>query len=178
MKFTSIRWRLVASFVGLALLTVCSVGALALILIQRNLNVRELEYLSANALAVSRQASALMLPQPNVFALRQLASTASFLGNAQVRILDPQGHPLADSRASGNDERILWMAPPQDVAAAMNDDNIQFGIISDGERIMVVPITSAANRVLMERYIATTRATYIQRRNAMYGQRIGFGQPV
>ncbi len=176
-RLASIRWRLVASFVALALLTVCSVGAIALVLIRRNLNQREIQYLNANAQAVSRQASALMEPQPNVFALRQLASTASFLGNAQVRILDPQGHPLADSRTAGVDERILWMAPSQDLSAALADDNIQFGIISDGDRIMVVPITSAANRVLLERYLANNRATVIQRRNAPYGQRLGFGQP-
>ena len=47
--FRSIRWRLVASYVGLTLLTVSSVGVLALSLIEGYVERQEQDYLTANA---------------------------------------------------------------------------------------------------------------------------------
>ena len=54
--FHSIRWRLVASFVVVTLLTVGLIGVLALALFQRQTNSQELQFMRANADAVARQA--------------------------------------------------------------------------------------------------------------------------
>ena len=94
MRFLSLRWRLVFSYVFVTALTVLSLGGLALWLLQRNAAQRETEYLTNNAQAVARQVTGL-LQSPIAFPsdrypLQQLATTSAFLGNVQVRILEPK----------------------------------------------------------------------------------------
>jgi signal transduction histidine kinase len=99
--------------VVLTVFTVSVVGALALALIERNLSQREAELLETNARAVARQASPLLRPAADRYGLQQLADTAAFLGNAQVRILDRAGLPLVDSGPRGAADRLLWFARPE-----------------------------------------------------------------
>jgi signal transduction histidine kinase len=113
MRFISLRWRLVLSYALLALLTVFAVGALALALIRNNLRQREVDLMNANAGAVARQAALIFQQGPNRSALQQLADTAAFMGNAQVRILDSAGNLLVDSGPRGAAQRLLWIAPSQ-----------------------------------------------------------------
>ena len=58
--FHSIRWRLVASFVLVTLLTVGLIGVLALSLIRQQLVAQETEYLQSNADAIALQALPLL----------------------------------------------------------------------------------------------------------------------
>jgi signal transduction histidine kinase len=107
--FRSIRWRLVASYVLLTLLTVSAVGVLALSLIERYVERQEQDYLRANAEAVAHQALSLIRPVVRHADLHELARTASFLGDIQVKILGERRQVLADSgHLTGGDE-LVWI---------------------------------------------------------------------
>ena len=86
--FHSIRWRLVASFVAVTLLTVGLIGVLALALFQRQTTSQELQFMRANADAIARQALPLIETRDGRASLQQLAQTSAFLSSAQLRILD------------------------------------------------------------------------------------------
>jgi hypothetical protein len=118
--FRSIRWRLVASYALITLLTVCLVGVLTLSLVRRDIRKQETNQLTANAQAIARQALPLMQPVVRHAELTELAHTASFFANAQVRILDSQRRILSDSGAMwissfGSSQQFVydlkWMMP-------------------------------------------------------------------
>jgi signal transduction histidine kinase len=107
--FHSIRWRLVASFLFVTLLTVSLIGVLALSLIRQQVASQEEAYLRANASAVARQAASLMEPMVNQTELQELARTSAFLSNSHIRILDGRGNTLADSGQPASDVEYLWL---------------------------------------------------------------------
>jgi signal transduction histidine kinase len=110
--FRSIRWRLVASYVLLTLLTVSLVGVLALSLVQKYVEQRVVADLRANAEAVARQAGPLMVPALQTAALNELVRTAAFLGNARVKILDARRQTLADSGSPTDSDQVMWLSLP------------------------------------------------------------------
>jgi hypothetical protein len=71
--FHSIRWRLIASFTLLTLLTVTLLGVIVLTLMQRTLEREATAYLNANAQAVARQSQVLFQPALQRAVLAQLA---------------------------------------------------------------------------------------------------------
>lgn len=132
MRYISIRWRLVLSYVLLTVLTISVVGGLALAFIQRNLSERESELLRANAEAVARQAALLFTRGGDRADLQTLADTAAFLSNAQVRILDRDGDELVDSGPRGAADRLMWVARAQQAAQARSGMLMMFGMASAG----------------------------------------------
>jgi signal transduction histidine kinase len=110
--FGSIRWRLVASYVLMTLLTVGVMGGLALSLVRHHVDQREVEYLTANAEAVARHALPLVGPAAQPEALRELAHTSAFLINARVRMLDSAHQVLADSGPVTTTDQMIWIAAP------------------------------------------------------------------
>ena len=138
MRFLSLRWRLVFSYVFVTALTVLSLGGLALWLLQRNAAQRETEYLTNNAQAVARQVTGL-LQSPIAFPsdrypLQQLATTSAFLGNVQVRILDTQGRVLADSGPRSASDQIMWIAPPREQNVLEGDTGAIVFFMMGGDR--------------------------------------------
>jgi len=109
--FTSIRWRLVASYSVLILLSVTLMGTLALYIVQRYVGSQEGEYLRANAQAVAGQAAHFLEPHLRRIALEELASTSAFLGDARVKILDGERSVVADSGDPGLPDEFLWLVP-------------------------------------------------------------------
>lgn len=109
--FRSIRWKLVATYVALALVTVAVVGVLAAEIVRRYASQQEASDLQANAQAVAHQALPLLWPSARPAGLRQLANTAAFLGDVRVRILDAQGATLADSGSPGQASQVIWIVP-------------------------------------------------------------------
>jgi signal transduction histidine kinase len=107
--FHSIRWRLIVSFTLVTLLTVTLLGVMVLSLMQRTLEREASAYLTANAQAVARQSQILFQPAPQTAELYQLAHTAAFLGDAQVRILDDQKQVLVDSGSPLATEEVTWI---------------------------------------------------------------------
>lgn len=109
--FHSIRWRLIASYVVLTLLTVIATGILALEIVRRYARQQELLALRANAMAISEQALPYLAsgaPSPE---LHQLIQAASFLGDARVRILDNQEQVLVDSGQPGSEDELIVILP-------------------------------------------------------------------
>jgi signal transduction histidine kinase len=134
--FHSIRWRLVASFVFVTLLTVSLIGVLALSLIRQQVASQEAEYLRANAEAIARQAAPLMQsPLVDQAALQELARTSAFLSNAHIRILDGRGATLADSGRQDQGEEYLWLPPLLEIFP-----DLDASIFGGGPVTMAVPL--------------------------------------
>jgi signal transduction histidine kinase len=132
--FRSIRWRLVASYVLITLLTVSLVGALTLSLVRRDIRQQETNQLTANAQAIASQALPLMQPVVRQAELAELAHTASFFANTQVRILDNQRRILADSGPGGDVDQFLWIEPAVRLRFEMDD-----ALAPSGPVIMALP---------------------------------------
>jgi len=109
--FRSIRWRLAASYALLILLSVTLMGTLALSLVQGYVGRQESIYLRANALQIAGLAERFLAPPIRRIALEELASTSAFLGDARVRIMDPNRQVLADSGDPGLPDDFLWLIP-------------------------------------------------------------------
>lgn len=108
--FRSIRWRLVASYVALTVMTVGLAWLLAVSLLTRDVQEQAAADLAVNARSVAREAAPYMQSPLRRVALTQLARTASFLGDVQVRIFDVDGQILADSGPRDDVDELLWLA--------------------------------------------------------------------
>jgi len=115
--FHSIRWRLVASYTLLTLLTVSLLGVLVLSLMQGYIARQEDAYLTANAEAVARQSQPLFQPAVQAGQLYQLVQTVAFLSDAQVKILDQGKTVLADSGPPTGVDELTWVRQGPDMAA-------------------------------------------------------------
>lgn len=97
----SIRVRLVASYVGLTLLTVGLMSALALTLVERIASQREATAQRTRASSIARQLAPMMIiappAAPDQPSLAEAAEVAALLGDARVRVLDRRHEPIADS---------------------------------------------------------------------------------
>jgi hypothetical protein len=108
--FHSIRWRLVASYLLLTLLTVTLVGILALSLVQTHVEQQQVQQLATNAEAIARQALPLMWPIPRESALIELARSSAFLGNMRVKILHNNGQVYIDSGPAPEANEMVMLA--------------------------------------------------------------------
>ncbi len=116
MKFNSIRWRLVISYVLLAFLSVSLVGTLTLTLLEGFVKAQTESQLIANAETIAQQANLLMQPAPRLEDLRELAQSVSFLGQMRVRILDEKSHVIVDSGPSQTYTSLVWVQPdPEEI---------------------------------------------------------------
>lgn len=174
MRFISLRWRLVLSYALLAVLTVTAVGALALALIRNNLWQRESELLNANASAVARQAALIFQQGPDRMSLQQLADTAAFMGNAQVRILDEAGNPLVDSGPRGAAERLLWIAPSRRQVSTQDSAGVLLIMTPDGIFGLNNPTMAAAP--WLRALLPDARMFVIRRSPGAYGNQLDFEQ--
>ncbi len=167
MGVRSIRWRLVASYMLLTVLAVGLVAALALSLIRRHIEQQELNYLTANAQAVARQAAALMGARANPYALRQLAHTSAFAGNVRVRILDARERVLADSGSHDAENDMVWILP---------SDPVKELPVGDGKRPIVLSVlVNRAQPVELSsvgELPGDTRFLIVQRVESAWGSRL------
>jgi signal transduction histidine kinase len=139
--FHSIRWRLVLSYLFLVLLVLSVVGAVILRLVRDHAERQEWEYLNANAEAVAHQASSLMWPIIRQSDLQELAETSSFLGNVQVKVLDPDRRVLADSERA-SEGNVAWLLLPHGWSFQVPEDlpePLAFGLPHSGR--LIVPAT-------------------------------------
>jgi hypothetical protein len=174
--FRSIRWRLVASYVLLTLLTVSLVGVLALSLIKRYVEQQEQEYLTANADAVARQALPLMQPVMRRADLHELARTASFLGNVQVKILDDRRRVVADSGQPTGVNEFVWIVTPVEVNVQLPDGFPHASImVLPGNDLPAVPIPGAEPFTIFEQLPPETEYIVVHRTERPWGSRFVFG---
>jgi signal transduction histidine kinase len=172
----SIRGRLVLSYVLLALLTVCLMGALGLFLIRREVTEQEEMHLTANAEAVAREAGPLFWPVLQRSRLSELARTSSFLGDARVRILDSQRRVLADSRPDAEGEDFVWIFPSVESGFGRVEGSIWPFVLAHptGEEV-IVRVPSGGKMEGLEWFPPDTSFTIVRRWDDAWGSRFVFG---
>ncbi|MCB0217941.1 MAG: hypothetical protein KDH92_14965, partial [Chloroflexi bacterium] len=115
---TSIRGRLVFSYVLMTVLSVAVMGGLGLSLVSELGQLREQRQLGLSALAIADQAEPWLDGQAAPVVLGELAQGAAFLLDARVRILGSEATVLADAMAVDQGAQIAWLAAaPADPAA-------------------------------------------------------------
>lgn len=174
--FRSIRYRLVTSYALLTLLTVSVMGVLALSLIRRYIERQEVEYLTANAEAVARQALPFLLPTTSESDLDELVRTASFLGNARVRILDEKQRVVADSGSPTEVDELVWIVPPIEarVWSVGESRGSSFMILPFGER-GPMRLQHGTPFTLLDQLPPGTEFAVVRRAVGPWGSRVVFG---
>lgn len=94
----SIRWKLIGSYMLVALLVIAVLGLLLSAILNRSFEQSERQALTQNANVVARQASLLWQQQPDLSRLRALAESYSALSQARLTILDRNYRPVVDVR--------------------------------------------------------------------------------
>ncbi len=119
--FRSIRWRLIFSFILVALLAVGAVGLLVLEIVAHQVKEQQIAYMHSSAQAIAQEASALMHQAANTADLEQLANIASLAINARVRVLDSVKKNLVDSGIPHRAGRVWLTIVPGGTAIVFGD---------------------------------------------------------
>lgn len=173
--FHSIRWRLVASYVLLAVLSVSIVGVLAAEIMQRYMREQEVRELRANAESIAQQLGPLMQKNTSLPHIHSLAQAASFLGDVRVRIVDQEGIILADTGTPNRLEELLLIWPPERTGRNNPQDEALFNLIMpDWEAPF--PFYELDADLQMEPPSGTS-FQFIQRSTGPWGGRITFQVP-
>ena len=168
--FHSIRWRLIGSYVLLAVVTVSVVGILSVEIVRRYARQRERADIQANAQVIASQAAPYFWPGTDQRSLNQLAQSASFLGNLRVRFLTSNGEVLADSGMPDLDSEMVWVAPPK-------GHDLLPGSQSEWLNMMMLPQNSRDaeyGQALLESLPAGSSLTVIRRYYTPWGMRLSF----
>ena len=107
-SLSTIRGRLVLSFILIALVAIGIVGGVSGVLVKHFVERRESAYLESNASTVAQRALSLMVPVVRPLSLGDLARTAAFISDSRIRILDREQRVLADSGPPGGSEDV-WV---------------------------------------------------------------------
>lgn len=106
----SLRRRLPLSYAAIALLATLSLGAVLVLILRNFYQQQELDYLTNNALAISRTVKPFLETKAPPQALRSQLTNYAFLSQTQVRVLDPAGEPLADSGPPPGQQDVLALS--------------------------------------------------------------------
>jgi signal transduction histidine kinase len=172
----SIRVRLVLSYVLLALITVATVGLLAVWGVQRYVKQQETNSLKTNAETIAKEAYPL-ISGGRMQQLGRLAQAAGFFGNLQVRILDANQNVLADSGAPGEASELAWFLQPAEQRSArqLSPQDIDLGRWIVGfipERVENSYWEKASDALdLLE---SNSPLTIIRRREGLWGSQLTF----
>lgn len=107
--FQSVRWRLIFSFISLALLTLIVAGFLAFWAALKYIEKLETNQLKRNGEAIAEQAYPYLESYPSNSNLVQLVQATSYFGEMQVTILDPTGEVLIDSGTLDKKDLYTWL---------------------------------------------------------------------
>ncbi len=172
--FHSIRWRLILSYTALTLLTVVLVGALALALLSQYAKQRAVQSLQANAQAIAAQARPLLNGKRILLAdLEQLAVTAAFLGNVQVRILDVEHRLLVDSEEATPAAGASLSLRPRSFFMPNQDSGLIFTMPPTGRRGNNTP--GIMESVVVTNEDGVAGVITIHRFPGVFGNRLEFG---
>ena len=175
--FHSIRWRLVASYVLLTLLSVTLVGVLASEIVRSYTHQQEVKELRANAQTLAKQLLPLMWVNAPPQQIHSLTKTASFLGDVRVRILDRQEQVLADSGLPPPTEELVLIYPPEGAEHFPFQNEAWFNlimpVIDDSLPLNELGIDSR----ILESLPSDTRFQLVWRASGPWGERFSFGVP-
>lgn len=168
----SIRWKLTASYILLAVLTAGAIGIAAMKIVGEYARRQELTDLQETAKAIASQAFPLMQPAIHVDELARLARTSAFLGDVRVRILDHGGEVIADSGEPQAGQAMVWVAPPANPPGLAPAEDAPWEIIilgsynsADLKRMRAAPFSGAPGEVDF---------TIIRRVGGPWGSRLTF----
>lgn len=167
LRFTSIRWRLVASYVLLTVLTVSVLVLLATTLVRQYIERQEMEALQANADAIAQQAMPLMLSNAKVRTtdLDRLARTAAFLSNTRVSVLDADRNTIVNSGLPPTDQVIMLVPPGVEL-----DPNDPMALLT----LQVFDETAQRQMPLMSQLPPGSKLTLVRRVSTPWGSRLIF----
>jgi signal transduction histidine kinase len=171
--YRSIRWRLVASYVLLTLLAVSLMGVLAMSLVRRYAEQREIRHLTSNAEAIARQAQPWMQPGVHESQLHELAHTSAVLANVQVRILDTYRQVVADSGPRVGADEFVWIAPSVRIDIEAVDELLESPVMIL-PRIRT-PIAGGERLSVFRQLPPDTEFTVVRRVEGPWGSRVLFG---
>ena len=97
MNRNSIRWRLPASYAIIALLAALSLGSFMLLALRSYYADQERQYLFGNAIALKPVFEEALQSDASAALIRDQISGLAFLSQTQIRLLDANGYPIADS---------------------------------------------------------------------------------
>lgn len=175
--FHSIRWRLVASYVLLTLLSVTIVGVLASEIVRSITQGQEVKELRANAQTLAQQLLPLMLANTSRQQIHSLTRAASYLGDVRVRVLDRHEQILADSGLPGPSEELVLIHPPEEAESFASQNEVLFNLI--------MPIIDESfhfegfgiDSRILESLPSDTRYQFVWRSSTPWGERFAFGVP-
>jgi signal transduction histidine kinase len=168
--FHSIRWRLIGSYILLAIVTVSVVGILAVEIVRQYARQRERADMLANAQVIASQAAPYFWSGFDTRSLNQLAQSASFLGNVRVRFLDVNEEVLVDSGTPDADSEMVWVDPPE-------GHNWLPGSQSDWLNMMMLPQKNRDEQYgesLLETLPPGSTLTIVRRYLTPWGLRLSF----
>lgn len=97
MNRNSIRWRLPISYAVVALVAALALGSLMLLVLRGYYNDQERQYLEGNAITLQPLIAEILQSNLPTDLLRDQVNGLSFLSQTQIRLLDENGHVIADS---------------------------------------------------------------------------------
>ena len=169
-SLSTIRGRLVLSFILIALVAIGIVGGVSGVLIKHFVERRESAYLESNASTVAQRALSLMIPVVRPLSLGDLARTAAFISDSRIRILDREQRVLADSGPrDGSDSVWLRMVATVNVGDTVVRQRVWIPVPSDPAQV------AALRRSLptLER-LGDTQAVMVRRRSGLWGSFVEF----
>lgn len=173
--FHSIRWRLVASYVVLSLLTVSIVGVLATEIVRRYVQDREVEKLQANAQSLAQELQPLMWVRTPAAQIHSLTKAASFLGDVRIRVLDTEGLILSDSGRPASIEELVLIHPPEGSGRFYSRNDAWFNLILP---VMDQHLNiNELDRIIYDSLPPGTTFQFVQRSTGPWGGRISFEIP-
>ena len=169
-SLSTIRGRLVLSFILIALVAIGIVGGVSGLLVKHFVERRESAYLESNASTVAQRALSLMVPVVRPLSLGDLARTAAFISDSRIRILDREQRVLADSGPPyGTDNVWVRVVATINVGDAVVRHRVWIPVTSD-------PVQIARLRrslPVLERR-GDAQALVVRRRSGLWGSFIEF----
>src|SRR4026209_1137171 len=110
MNRKSIRWRLPASYAVIALLAALSLGSMMMLVLRGYYADQERRYLYGNATALQPVIEQVLQSDRSDVSLQDQIKGLAFLSQTQIRLLDTNGHVLADSGVPGPDQVVAVSA--------------------------------------------------------------------
>ena len=169
-SLSTIRGRLVLSFILIALVAIGIVGGVSGVLVKHFVERRESAYLESNASTVAQRALTLMVPVVRPLSLGDLARTAAFISDSRIRILDREQRVLADSGPRGGSDSVwLRMVATVNVGDTVVRQRVWIPVPSDPAQV------AALRRSLptLER-LGDTQAVMVRRRSGLWGSFVEF----
>lgn len=160
-SLSSIRGRLVLSFILIALVAIGIVGGFSGVLLKHFVERREGAYLQSNASTVAQRARSLMVPVVRPLSLGDLVRTSAIITDSRIRILDRERRVLVDSGPQdGSDHVWLRMVATLSVGGNLVRHRVWIPMSSD-------PLPALQR-------IGDNQAMVVRRRSGLWGSFIEF----